>query len=247
MRLQGKNALVTGGSRGIGKSIALELAKQGANVAINFTSNEEKALEVVKEIKEYGVKAISIKGNVTESTDVENMISTFNENFDTLDILVNNAGVTKDNLLIRMKEEDWDGVMDVNLKGVFLTTKAVARKMMKQKSGKIINLSSVVGVMGNPGQGNYCASKAGVIGFTKSIAKELGGKNITVNAIAPGFIETDMTEVLSDKAKEAMLGSVPLKRPGKPEDVARLVSFLSSEDADYITGQVIHVDGGMVM
>lgn len=247
MRLQGKNALVTGGSRGIGKAIALELAKQGANVAINFTSNEEKALEVVKEIEGFGVKGISIKGNVTDSTDVEDMISTFNENFDTLDILVNNAGITKDNLLIRMKEEDWDGVMDVNLKGVFLATKAVARKMMKQKSGKIINLSSVVGVMGNPGQGNYCASKAGVIGFTKSIAKELGGKNITVNAIAPGFIETDMTEVLSDKAKEAMLGSVPLKRPGKPEDVARLVSFLSSEDADYITGQVIHVDGGMVM
>jgi len=247
LRLQGKNALVTGGSRGIGRAIALELAKQGANVAINFTSNENKALEVVKEIEGHGVTAISIKGNVTDTADVENMISTFNENFDTLDILVNNAGITKDNLLIRMKEEDWDGVMDVNLKGVFLATKAVARKMMKQKSGKIINVSSVVGVMGNPGQGNYCASKAGVIGFTKSIAKELGGKNITVNAVAPGFIETDMTEVLSDKAKEAMLGSVPLKRPGQPEDVARLISFLSSEDADYITGQVIHVDGGMVM
>ena len=247
MRLQGKNALVTGGSRGIGRAIALELAKQGANVAINFTSNENKALEVVKEIEGHGVTAISIKGNVTDTADVENMISTFNENFDTLDILVNNAGITKDNLLIRMKEEDWDGVMDVNLKGVFLATKAVARKMMKQKSGKIINVSSVVGVMGNPGQGNYCASKAGVIGFTKSIAKELGGKNITVNAVAPGFIETDMTEVLSDKAKETMLGSVPLKRAGKPEDVAKLISFLSSEDADYITGQVIHVDGGMVM
>jgi len=247
LRLQGKNALVTGGSRGIGKAIALELAKQGANVAINFTSNEAKALEVVNEIEKFGVQALSIKGNVTDITEVESMIETFNENFDTMDILVNNAGITKDNLLIRMKEEDWDGVMDVNLKGVFLTTKAVARKMMKQKKGKIINLSSVVGVMGNPGQGNYCASKAGVIGFTKSIAKELGGKNITVNAIAPGFIETDMTEVLSDKAKEAMLGSVPLKRAGKPEDVARLVSFLSSEDADYITGQVIHVDGGMVM
>jgi len=247
LRLQGKNALVTGGSRGIGKAIALELARQGANVAINFTSNEERALEVVKEIEGHGVKAVSIKGNVTETADVEAMIRTFNENFDTLDVLVNNAGVTKDNLLIRMKEEDWDGVMDVNLKGVFLTTKAVARKMMKQKKGKIINLSSVVGVMGNPGQGNYCASKAGVIGFTKSIAKELGGKNISVNAIAPGFIETDMTEVLSDKAREEMLRNVPLKRPGKPEDVARLVSFLSSEDADYITGQVIHVDGGMVM
>lgn len=247
MRLQGKNALVTGGSRGIGRAIALELAKQGANVAINFTSNEEKALEVVEEIKEYGVKGVSIKGNVTESGDVEEMIRIVGENFDTLDILVNNAGITKDNLLIRMKEEDWEKVMDVNLKGVFLATKAVARKMMKQKKGKIINLSSVVGVMGNPGQGNYCASKAGVIGFTKSIAKELGGKNISVNAIAPGFIETDMTRVLSDKAREEMLKNVPLKRPGKPEDVARLVSFLSSEDADYITGQVIHVDGGMVM
>ncbi len=247
MRLQGKNTLVTGGSRGIGKAIALELAKQGANVAINFTSNEERAREVVKEMEGYGVKALAIKGNVTETADVEEMIRRFNENFDTLDVLVNNAGITKDNLLIRMKEQDWDGVMDVNLKGVFLTTKAVARKMMKQKKGKIINLSSVVGVMGNPGQGNYCASKAGVIGFTKSIAKELGGKNISVNAIAPGFIETDMTQVLSHKAKEEMLRNVPLKRPGKPEDVARLVSFLSSEDADYITGQVIHVDGGMVM
>ncbi len=247
MRLKGKNALVTGGSRGIGKAIALELAKQGANVAINFTSNESKAMEVVKEIEGCGVKALSIKGNVTAAADVENLITTFNDNFDTLDILVNNAGITKDNLLIRMKEEDWDGVMDVNLKGVFMMTKAVARKMIKQKYGKIINLSSVVGVMGNPGQGNYCASKAGVIGFTKSIAKELGGKNISVNAIAPGFIETDMTDVLSDKAKEEMLRNVPLKRPGKPEDVARLVSFLSSEDADYITGQVIHVDGGMVM
>lgn len=247
MRLKGKNALVTGGSRGIGKAIALELAKEGANVAINFTSNQEKAEEAVKEIEDYGVKAIAIQGNVTDKDAVEAMIKTFDQHFDTLDVLINNAGITKDNLLIRMKEEDWDGVLDVNLKGVFLATKAVARKMIKQKQGKIINLSSVVGVMGNPGQGNYCASKAGVIGFTKSIAKELGGKNITVNAIAPGFIETDMTEVLSDKAKEEMLRNVPLKRPGKPEDVAKLVSFLSSENADYITGQVIHVDGGMVM
>lgn len=247
MRLKGKNTLVTGGSRGIGKAIALELAKEGANVAINYTSNQEKADEAVKEIESYGVKGIAIQGNVTDKDAVEAMIKTFDQHFDTLDVLINNAGITKDNLLIRMKEEDWDGVLDVNLKGVFLATKAVARKMIKQKQGKIINLSSVVGVMGNPGQGNYCASKAGVIGFTKSIAKELGGKNITVNAIAPGFIETDMTEVLSDKAKEEMLRNVPLKRPGKPEDVAKLVSFLSSENADYITGQVIHVDGGMVM
>lgn len=247
MRLKGKNALVTGGSRGIGKAIALELAKEGANVAINYTSNQEKADEAVKEIEDYGVKAIAIQGNVTDKEAVAAMIKTFDQHFDTLDVLINNAGITKDNLLIRMKEEDWDRVLDVNLKGVFLATKAVARKMIKQKQGKIINLSSVVGVMGNPGQGNYCASKAGVIGFTKSIAKELGGKNITVNAIAPGFIETDMTEVLSDKAKEEMLRNVPLKRPGKPEDVAKLVSFLSSENADYITGQVIHVDGGMVM
>lgn len=247
MRLQGKNALVTGGSRGIGKAIALELAKNGANVAINYTSNQAKADEAVKELEDFGVKAIAIQGNVTDKEAVDQMIKTFDQTFGAMDILVNNAGITKDNLLIRMKEEDWDGVMDVNLKGIFLTTKAVARQMIKQKKGKIINLSSVVGVMGNPGQGNYCASKAGVIGFTKSIAKELGGKNICINAIAPGFIETDMTEVLSEKAKEEMLRNVPLKRPGKPEDVAKLVSFLSSEDADYITGQVLHVDGGMLM
>ncbi len=247
MKLVGKNALVTGGSRGIGRAIALFLAKEGANVAINYAGNREKAEEVVKEIEALGVKAIAIQGNVTDSKAVDEMIKTYDEKFETLDILVNNAGITKDNLLIRMKEEDWESVMDVNLKGVFLMTKGVARKMMKQKAGRIINLSSVVGVMGNPGQGNYCASKAGVIGFTKSIAKELGGKNVTVNAIAPGFIETDMTDVLPEKVKEEMLRNVPLKRAGKPEDVAKLVGFLGSDDAGYITGQVIHVDGGMAM
>ena len=247
MKLVGKNALVTGGSRGIGRAIALFLAKEGANVAINYAGNREKAEEVVKEIEALGVKAIAIQGDVTESKAVNEMIKTYDEKFETLDILVNNAGITKDNLLIRMKEEDWESVMDVNLKGVFLMTKGVARKMMKQKAGRIINLSSVVGVMGNPGQGNYCASKAGVIGFTKSIAKELGGKNVTVNAIAPGFIETDMTDVLPEKVKEEMLRNVPLKRAGKPEDVAKLVGFLGSDDAGYITGQVIHVDGGMAM
>ncbi len=247
MKLVGKNALVTGGSRGIGRAIALFLAKEGANVAINYAGNREKAEEVVKEIEALGVKAIAIQGNVTDSKAVDEMIKTYDEKFETLDILVNNAGITKDNLLIRMKEEDWESVMDVNLKGVFLMTKGVARKMMKQKAGRIINLSSVVGVMGNPGQVNYCASKAGVIGFTKSIAKELGGKNVTVNAIAPGFIETDMTDVLPEKVKEEMLRNVPLKRAGKPEDVDKLVGFLGSDDAGYITGQVIHVDGGMAM
>ena len=247
MKLQGKNALVTGGSRGIGKSIALALAKEGANVIINYSSNPATAEEVIKEIEALGVKGLAVKGNVANQEEVKEMLEKIEEVFDGVDILVNNAGITKDNLFIRMKEEEWDQVMDVNLKGVFLCTKAVTRKMIKQKFGKIINISSVVGVMGNPGQANYCASKAGVIGFTKSIAKELAGKNICVNAIAPGFIDTDMTAVLSDTVKDEMLKHIPLKRYGKPEDIANLVVFLSSDDSNYITGQVIQVDGGMAM
>lgn len=247
MKLQGKNALVTGGSRGIGRSIALALAKEGANVIINYTSNPAAAEAVVKEIETFGVKGMAVKVNVANQEEVKEMLEKIEEVFDGVDILVNNAGITKDNLFIRMKEEEWDQVMDVNLKGVFLCTKAVTRKMIKQKHGKIINIASVVGVMGNPGQANYCASKAGVIGFTKSIAKELAGKNICANAIAPGFIDTDMTAVLSDSVKEEMLRHIPLKRYGTPEDIAKLVVFLSSEDSNYITGQVIHVDGGMVM
>ncbi|MBU5677387.1 3-oxoacyl-[acyl-carrier-protein] reductase [Alkaliphilus sp. MSJ-5] len=247
LNLTGKTALVTGGSRGIGRSIALALANQGANVIINYTSNEESAAKVVEEIESFNVKALAVKANVSNAEEINDMMDKIEEMFDGIDILVNNAGITRDNLFIRMKEEDWDQVMDINLKGVFLCTKAVVRKMIKQKYGKIINLSSVVGVVGNPGQANYCASKAGVIGFTKSLAKEIAGKNITVNAIAPGFIETDMTKVLPENVKESMLEIIPMKKYGKPEDIANLVLFLSSDNASYITGQVIHVDGGMAM
>ncbi|QUH21685.1 3-oxoacyl-[acyl-carrier-protein] reductase [Alkaliphilus sp. B6464] len=247
LNLTGKTALVTGGSRGIGRSIALALANQGANVIINYTSNEESAAKVVEEIESFNVKALAVKANVSNAEEINYMMYKIEEIFDGIDILVNNAGITRDNLFIRMKEEDWDQVMDINLKGVFLCTKAVVRKMIKRKYGKIINLSSVVGVVGNPGQANYCASKAGVIGFTKSLAKEIAGKNITVNAIAPGFIETDMTKVLPENVKESMLEIIPMKKYGKPEDIANLVLFLSSDNASYITGQVIHVDGGMAM
>ncbi len=247
MNLVGKTALVTGGSRGIGRSIALALANEGANVIINYTSNEERALKVVEEIESFNVKALAIKANVSRTEEIKEMMDRIEEVFDGIDILVNNAGITRDNLVIKMKEEDWDQVMDINLKGVFLCTKAVLRKMIKQKHGRIINLSSVVGVVGNPGQVNYCASKAGVIGFTKSLAKEVAGKNITVNAIAPGFIETDMTNALPDKVKEAMVEVIPMKKYGRPEDIANLAVFLSGDGANYITGQVIHVDGGMAM
>lgn len=247
MSLNNKVALITGGSRGIGRAMALELAKNGANIAISYVNNEPKAKEVIDEAKSYGVKAIAIKANVAIGEDVQQMIKQVEKELESIDILVNNAGVTRDNLLIRMKEEDWDEVMDTNLKGTFLCTKAVARSMMKKRYGKIINIASVVGVMGNAGQGNYSASKAGVIGFTKSMAKELASRGIRVNAIAPGFIQTDMTDVLSEDVKEAMLKAIPLNSLGDPKDIANLVVFLSSESSDYITGQVINVDGGMVM
>lgn len=245
MELKGKNALVTGGSRGIGRAIALELAKEGANIVINYTNNDKAAEKTVAEIEDLGVKAIAIKANVSNEEDVFNMVKQVKEEFGIIDILVNNAGITRDNLLIRMKVEDWEKVLDINLKGVFVCSKAVARDMMKQNYGKIINISSVVGITGNAGQTNYSASKAGIIGFTKSLARELASKNINVNAIAPGFIETDMTTELSEKVKESMLSSIPLKRYGQPEDIANLVSFLCTEKASYITGQVIQVDGGM--
>ncbi|MBU5311510.1 3-oxoacyl-[acyl-carrier-protein] reductase [Tissierella carlieri] len=247
MSLNNKVALITGGSRGIGKEIALELAKNGVNIAITYANNLQKAKEVLDDIKSYEVKAVAIKANVSVEEDVLQMIKTIEDELGTIDILVNNAGVTKDNLIIRMKEEDWDEVIDVNLKGTFLCTKAVSRIMMKKKYGKIINITSVVGIMGNAGQGNYSASKAGVIGFTKSMARELASRGIRVNAIAPGFIETDMTDVLKDEIKEAMLKSIPLNSFGNPKDIANLVVFLASEKSDYITGQVINVDGGMLM
>lgn len=245
--LTGKVALVTGASRGIGRAIALTLAEAGADVAINYSGNEAKAMEVVAEVEKLGRKAIAIKANVANAQEVEDMVNQVLDSFGKLDILVNNAGITRDNLIMRMKEEDWDAVIDTNLKGVFNCIKAVTRPMMKQRSGRIINISSVVAVAGNPGQANYTAAKAGVIGLTKTTAKELASRGITVNAIAPGFIETDMTDVLSENVRSEMMKAIPLGRLGKPEDVAKAVRFLASPDADYITGQLLHVDGGMVM
>lgn len=247
MILKKKNALVTGGSRGIGRATAIELSKEGANVIITYNSNEEKAKEVIKEIEKNGVKGLAIKADVSSEEDVKSMMKTIKSQFDSIDVLVNNAGVTKDNLLIRMKSEDWDKVINTNLKGVYLCTKAVVRGMMKKRHGKIVNIASVVGISGNAGQGNYSASKAGVIGFTKSIAKELGSRGINVNGVAPGFVETDMTEVLSEDIKEQSLKLIPLERFAKPEDIANVVVFLCSEKANYITGQIINVDGGMLM
>ena len=247
MSLKDKIALVTGGTRGIGREIALSLAKEGANIAITYTSNKDAALKVLEEIKEEGVNAIAVKANVVNSDEVLSMVKEVEGQLGTIDILVNNAGITKDNLLIRMSEDDWDSVLDVNLKGVFLCTKAVARSMMKKRYGKIINISSVVGANGNAGQGNYSASKAGVIGFTKSMAKELAARGVRVNAIAPGFIQTDMTDVLKEEIKDEMVKNIPLNSFGQPKDIANLVVFLASEKSDYITGQVIKVDGGMAI
>lgn len=245
--LQGKTALVTGASRGIGRAIALELGQKGVNIAVNYAGNEAKADEVVAALKELGVEAIKIRANVADENDVKAMVKEVISTFGTLDILVNNAGITRDNLLMRMKVEEFDDVIETNLKGAFLCTKAVTRQMMKQRAGKIINIASIVGVSGNAGQANYVAAKAGLIGLTKTTAKELASRNILVNAIAPGFIQTEMTEVLSEEQKSAMLSIIPLEKLGEPEDVAKVVSFLASDDAKYITGQTIHVDGGMVM
>lgn len=247
MCLKGKNAIITGASRGIGRMIALSFAKAGANVIINYSSNEKAAQDVAKEAMFYGVKAEVIKADVSNFLEAENLVEKVLNKFDSIDILVNNAGITKDNLLLRMSEDDFDKVLNINLKGAFNFTKAVSKAMIKQRRGKIINISSIVGIIGNSGQSNYAAAKAGMIGFTKSIAKELGSRGINVNAIAPGFIETDMTEVLSDKIREQFLNSIPLKRAGKAEDVANTAVFLASEYSDYITGQVINIDGGMVM
>ncbi|ANB60370.1 3-oxoacyl-[acyl-carrier-protein] reductase [Anoxybacteroides amylolyticum] len=245
--LQEKVALVTGASRGIGRAIALELARHGAKVAVNYAGSEAKAKEVVEEIEQMGGEAFAVQANVASSEAVEQMVKEVIERFGRIDILVNNAGITRDNLLMRMKEEEWDDVINTNLKGVFHCTKAVTRPMMKQRFGRIVNIASIVGVSGNPGQANYVAAKAGVIGFTKTAAKELASRNITVNAIAPGFITTDMTDRLSEDVRAEMLRQIPLARFGEPEDIAKVVSFLVSDAANYITGQTIHVDGGMVM
>lgn len=247
MKLEGKTAVVTGASRGIGRSIALQLAKEGANVVVNYSGNEQKANEVVAEVEQFGRKSIAIQANVSNSEQVDAMIKQTIETFGQIDILVNNAGITRDMLLMRMKEEDFDAVIETNLKGVFLCTKAVTRPMLKKRSGRIVNIASVVGLMGNPGQANYVAAKAGVIGLTKTTAKELASRGITVNAVAPGFIATDMTDTLKEEYKDELLKQIPLARLGEPKDIAKMVAFLCSEDASYVTGQTINVDGGMVM
>lgn len=247
MNLTGKVALVTGASRGIGQATAIELAKAGADVVVNFIGNEAVAQETVEKIEALGRKAIKIKANVGDAEDVQAMVDEAIATFGHIDILVNNAGITRDGLLIRMKDSDWDEVLNINLKGVYLVTKAVAKLMVKQRAGRIINMTSVSGVTGNVGQANYAAAKAGVIGFTKTCAKELAARGITVNAVAPGFIETAMTDVLPEKIKEGIAATVPFGRMGQPEEIASVVTFLASDFASYITGQVLNVDGGMVM
>jgi len=247
MRLDGKTAIVTGGSRGIGRSICVALAKAGANVVTCYANGADGANETVRLCEELGVKAVAIKADVTNYDDVSTLVDKTKEEFGSIDILVNNAGITKDNLMLKMSEADFEAVIDTNLKGAFLFTKDVSKIMLKQRSGRIINISSVVGVFGNAGQVNYAASKAGLIGMTKSVAKELASRGITANAIAPGFIETDMTAALNESVAEEMLKAIPLKRMGTGEDIANTVVFLASDMASYITGQVICVDGGMAM
>lgn len=244
--LEGKVAIVTGATRGIGRGIALKLAEQGADVAFTYVSSSETARKVEEEIKAHGVKAMAFQSNAAEYAAAEQLIADVNENFGRIDIVVNNAGITRDGLLMRMSEENWDEVMNTNLKSVFNVTKNVQRTMLKQRSGSIINLSSVVGIRGNAGQSNYAASKAGIIGFTKSIAQELGSRNIRCNAIAPGFIETEMTGELGEDVMKEWLKSVPLNRPGTTEDVANAVLFLASDLSTYVSGQTLNVCGAML-
>ena len=246
MNFEGKVVIVTGSTRGIGAAIATEFAKQGASVVVSGR-NEQKLDEMQAHLSSFGIECLSVKSDVSLSEQAENLINLTIEKFGKVDILVNNAGITRDNLLMRMKENEWDEVIQVNLKGTYNCVKAVTRQMMKQRSGRIINITSVVGQMGNAGQTNYAASKAGIIGLTKSVAKELASRGITCNAIAPGFIETEMTEVLDDKTKDLLKTQIPLQRLGQVEDIAKAVLFLSSDDANYITGQTMNVDGGMVM
>ena len=247
MLLDGKTALVTGASRGIGRAVAHCLAAEGARVAINYAGNVKAAEEVKASVEAAGGTAILCQADIADSAAVEAMIADVVKEFGAIDILVNNAGITRDTLLMRMKDEDFAKVLDTNLKGVFYCTKAVAKLMMKKRSGRIVNMASVVGLVGNAGQTNYAAAKAGVIGFSKSAAKELASRGITVNVVAPGFIGTDMTAGLPESVKEKMLTDIPLGRMGEPEDVANAVLFLASDQASYITGQVVNVDGGMVM
>lgn len=247
MHVDGKVALITGGSRGIGRAVAIKLAGAGAKVVINYAGNLAAAQEVEQTIKAAGGEAVIIQSDVADAGNVERMINQIIDTYGRIDILVNNAGITRDGLLIRMKEEDWDAVINTNLTGVFHCTKAVARLMTKQRSGKIINISSVVGVTGNVGQANYAAAKAGVIGFTKAMAKELASRGITVNAVAPGFIATDMTAVLPEQIKTELITRIPLGKLGSPEDISAAVLFLASEAANYITGQTLNVNGGMAM
>lgn len=242
-----KCALITGATRGIGKQIAITLAKQGYNIALNYRKENEELENTKKEIEEIGVQVLAVKGDVANFEDCEKFVKQTIERFEQIDVLVNNAGITKDMLLMRMKKEDFEQVIDTNLVGTFNVTKNVVPYMMKARSGRIINISSVVGISGNAGQTNYSASKAGIIGFTKSLAKEIASRNILVNAVAPGFIETNMTDVLKDDVKQEIAKNIPLKRMGTAQDVANVVKFLASDDSSYITGQVINVDGGMLM
>ena len=245
--LEGKTALITGGSRGIGKGICEKFASQGANIAFTYHSSSQKADELANELAKYNVKIKSYKSDASDYKAAEQLISDVSKDFGNIDILINNAGITRDNLLLRMSEEQWDEVMNNNLKSVFNLSKFIARPMMKQRAGSIINMSSVVGVNGNAGQSNYAASKAGIFGFTKSMAKELGSRGIRVNAIAPGFIETEMTEKLDEKVLAQWKETIPLKRGGSTEDIANACLFLASDMSSYITGQTLLVDGGMVM
>ena len=247
MLLTGKVALITGASRGIGREVAIEMAKAGADIVINYIGDVTLAEEVQGQIQALGRKAVIIEADVSNTKAVEGLFEKAVAEFSRIDILVNNAGITRDNLLARMKEEDWDAVMSVNLKSMFNCSKSALKYMMKQRYGRIINISSVVGVMGNAGQANYAAAKAGALGLTKSIAKEVASRNITVNAVAPGFIDTEMTANLPEKVKEEMLAGVPIKRLGLPLDIANAIIFLASDNASYITGQTLHIDGGMIM
>ena len=242
-----RSAIVTGGGKGIGRAVCLALAEQGVNVAVNYAGSQSAAEETAALCQEKGVQAMAVQADVAQADQVEALFAKATEAFGRLDILVNNAGITRDNLIVRISEEDFDAVLSTNLKGAFLCCKKAARLMMRQRTGRIVNISSVVALRGNPGQANYCASKAGLIGLTKSLAKELSSRHVTVNAVAPGFIDTDMTRVLPEAARDAILSQVPLGTFGHPEDVAAAVAFFASEQAGYITGQVLCVDGGMAM